>query len=87
MRREDRSVTELDGIEAILKECRTCHLAMVDEGKPYVVPLSYGYQLNEDGTLTLYFHSAKEGRKLDILRKNNLVCFEISREGELMMGI
>lgn len=82
MRRKDREVTDLAEIEEILKECKTCHLAMVDEGRPYVVPLSYGYQLQEDGTLELYFHSAKEGRKLDILRKNNQVCFEMSKEGE-----
>lgn len=30
-----------------------------------MVPLSYGYKL-EKGQITLYFHSAKEGRKLDI---------------------
>lgn len=86
MRRNDREVTDLAEIEEILKECKICHLAMVDESRPYVVPLSYGYQLKEDGTLELYFHSAKEGRKLDILRKNNQVCFEMSQEGEVVQA-
>ncbi len=82
VRRIDRAVTDLAEIEEILKECKTCHLAMVDNGKPYVVPLSYGYKMQEDGSLELYFHGAKEGRKIDILRKQNTVCFEISKEGE-----
>lgn len=82
MRRKDREVTDVLGLKEILDMCKTCHVAMVDNGKPYVVPLSFGYRLLEDGTLELYFHSAKEGRKMDILRNNPLVCFEMSQEGE-----
>jgi len=55
---------------------------MVDEGLPYVVPLSYGYKILKEKTLELYFHSAPEGRKLDILKRNNKVCFEMAHEGE-----
>ena len=54
---------------------------MVDKGQPYVVPLSYAYSIEEE-TITLFFHSAKEGRKINILRENSAVCFEISSEGE-----
>ena len=82
MRRKDREVTDICGIEEILRQCKTCHVAMVDDGAPYVVPLSYGYQMLDDGRLALYFHSAKEGRKLDILRRNSRLCFEIANEGE-----
>lgn len=84
MRRKDRAVTEPEEIEAILKSCRTCHLAMAEDGQPYVVPLSYGYKWKESGELELYFHSAGEGKKLDILKKNPRVCFEISKEGEII---
>ncbi len=82
MRRKDREVTDKNHIEEILKQCKTCHVAMVDNEKPYVVPLSYGYQILEDGTLELVFHSAKDGKKINILKKNPNVCFEISMEGE-----
>jgi len=82
MRRKDREVAGRQGIEEILRDCKTCHLAMADEGAPYVVPLSFGYAFSDDGSLTLYFHSAREGRKLDILQKNNRVCFAITNEGE-----
>lgn len=81
MRRSDREVTSPGKIREILDACKTCHLAMVDGGLPYVLPLSYGYAM-DGGTLTLYFHSAHEGRKIDILRKNAAVCFEMCREGE-----
>jgi nitroimidazol reductase NimA-like FMN-containing flavoprotein (pyridoxamine 5'-phosphate oxidase superfamily) len=81
MRRTDREVTDLTEIEEIIKQCRTCHVAMADENGPYLVPLSFGYRL-KGRELSLYFHSAKEGRKLDIWRKNSRVCFEMCYEGE-----
>jgi len=82
MRRKDREVTDIDSIEEILLQCKTCHVAMVDEGSPYVVPLSYGYKILNGNILELYFHSALEGRKLDILKRNSKVCFEMAHEGE-----
>ena len=81
MRRTDREVTDMSEISGILDLCKTCHVAMQDTGELYLVPLSYGYEL-KDGCLTLYFHSAKEGRKLTIWQKNPDVCFEICCEGE-----
>lgn len=63
MRRADREVKSAEEIRAIFALCKTCHVAMVDEGMPYVVPLSFGYEL-QDGELTLFFHSAKVGRKM-----------------------
>jgi len=84
MRRKDREVTDITGIEEILTQCMTCHVAIVDTGTPYVVPLSYGYKILDGNVLELYFHSAYEGRKLDVLRNNNEVCFEVSYEGELI---
>ena len=82
MRRKDREVTDINQIKSILDNCKVCRLAMIDNVQPYVVPLSYAYIMN-DGILTLFFHSAKEGRKIKILRENNSVCFEISSEGKL----
>ncbi len=81
MRRADRAVTANAEISEILTQCKTCHLAMVDEGMPYVLPLSFGYEMRE-GVLTLWFHSAKAGRKIDILRRDNRVSFELCCEGE-----
>ena len=85
MRRKDREVTDISQIRGILDSCKTCHLAMVDNGQPYVIPLSYAYNIDGE-TLTLFFHSAKEGRKIRILEKNNSVCFEMSSEGEPILA-
>ena len=81
MRRSDREVTNIEDILEIIKSCKTCHVAMIDGTMPYVLPLSYGFDYIED-TLTLYFHCAYEGKKIDILKKNNKVCFEMCLEGE-----
>ena len=82
MRRKEREVANINEIAEILHQGKTCHVAMVDDGAPYVVPLSYGYQILDGNVLELYFHSALEGKKMDILRKNNNVCFAIAQEGE-----
>ena len=81
MRRSELEVTDINGIEEILLQCKTCHIAMVDNGSPYLVPMSYGYKIFDDKKLELYFHSASEGRKIDVLKRNNKVCFELSCEG------
>ena len=74
MRRSDRQITERDAIDYIIKQCKVCRLGMSDNGQPYIVPLSFGY----DGRF-LYVHAALAGRKVDILKQNNRVCFEFDR--------
>ncbi len=76
MRRTDRQITDIALIEGIISKCEVCHLGLSLDNKPYVVPLSYGYTL-ENGRLTLYFHGAKQGKKLDIIRGNSSAFFVI----------
>jgi nitroimidazol reductase NimA-like FMN-containing flavoprotein (pyridoxamine 5'-phosphate oxidase superfamily) len=71
MRRNEREITDRKEIDDIIRRCRVCHLAMCVDGQPYVVPLNFGY----DGR-SLYFHTAPEGRKIDIIKRNNRVGFE-----------
>lgn len=71
MRRTDRESTDLATMESIIAAAKFCRMAMCDNAKPYVVPLCYGYK-----DRTVYIHSAREGYKLDILRKNSEVCIE-----------
>ena len=85
MRRKDREVTDETAIRAILDKAQVLHLAMIDGDRPYVVPLHYGYSLI-DGRLTLYLHSAKEGRKLDVLQKNARVAFVLETDVSLVSG-
>lgn len=71
MRRKDRQINDRDVIDSIIRRCQVCRLGLCDDGQPYIVPLSFGY----DGHC-LYVHAASEGRKLDILCRNSRVCFE-----------
>lgn len=72
MRRKEKEITNKADIEAILKKAFVCHLGLADGDRPYVVPMNYGY---EDGHV--YLHGATEGKKLDIIKKNDKVCFEM----------
>ena len=85
MRRADREVTDAGKIREILEKAQIVHIGMVDDGRPYVVPMHYGYQY-EKGVLTLYMHGAKEGRKCDILAKNPQVFIEIETDVEDVSG-
>ena len=71
MRRAEKEIRNRTEIDSIIRRSQVCHLGLSDQGSPYVVPLCFGY----DGR-DLYFHCASEGRKLDILRQNDKVCFE-----------
>jgi len=82
MRRKDREIPDLREIESIIQKAEVCRLAFCDRGKPYVVPLCFGYRRGE-----FYFHSASEGRKLDMLRNNRRVSFEMDIDQELIRSI
>jgi nitroimidazol reductase NimA-like FMN-containing flavoprotein (pyridoxamine 5'-phosphate oxidase superfamily) len=79
MRREDKEVNDITEIENIIRRASVCRLGLCENKYPYIVPLCFGYKDN-----VLYFHSAPDGRKLDILRKNNNVCFEIDIDNVLV---
>lgn len=79
MRRSDKQITDLNEIEHIIHSADLCFLSMVDDGKPYVVPLNFGYE-----DRALYFHSAPEGRKIEVLKRNPDVCFSVVARHELV---
>ena len=79
MRRKDKAIVELAEIELILRTALVCRLGLTDGKRPYIVPLSFGFKNN-----TLYFHSAPEGKKIQMLRKNSEVCFELDLDHEVM---
>jgi uncharacterized protein len=85
MRRSDRQVSDREGLLAILDEADACRLAFAAGDEPYIVTLSFGYEW--EGELpVLYFHCAREGRKLEAMRANPRVCFELDTDHELITG-
>ncbi len=84
VRRKDREITDLAEMRSILEQADVCHLALSDENRPYLVTMNFG--LRWDSKLVLYFHTASEGKKLDILKKNNAVCFGADIDHELRLS-
>ncbi len=76
MTRRECEVADIKEIQSILDECKVLHLGLVDGDEPYVVPMNYGYTL-EDKKLTIYLHAAAKGYKLDVMAKNPKVFFEM----------
>lgn len=72
MRRSDREEKDQTVINDIINRSTVCRLGMVDGDKPYVVPVCFGY----DGKC-IYIHGALVGRKIDVMKKNSNICFEI----------
>jgi len=72
MRRSEKEIKSRSEIDDIIQKATVCQLALVDAGSPYVVPVCFGY----DGKC-LFIHSATEGRKIEILKKNKKVSFSI----------
>ncbi len=74
--RTDKEIHDQNAIEATLEEAPVCRVGFAVENEPYVVPMTYAYLGGR-----LYFHGALRGKKIDLLRKNNRVCFEASVVG------
>lgn len=89
MRRTEREVTSIDSIFDILSRCTVVRIAMNDETSPYIIPMTFGPEF-VDGKIVVYFHSALEGHKNDLLAKNANVTVEADlyyRTEETGMGI
>jgi len=82
-RRRDREIVDSAEIVQILQKAGVCRVAMCSDNVPYVVTMNFG--LGKDEFSPLYFHCASEGKKIDILRKNNLVCFQADIEHEFFL--
>ena len=72
MRRKEKEIKSKSEIDSIISSGQVCRVAFSLNDRPYIVPMYYGFK--DD---LLYFHSAKKGKKIDIINKNNQVCFEI----------
>jgi len=79
MRRKENEITEESAIEAIITKSLVCRLAVSDDNSPYIVPLCFGYR-----DRVLYFHGSLKGKKIDIIKKNQKVCFEFDINTEIV---
>jgi len=81
MRKAKQEISDRSVLEEILGKAIICRMAMMDGGKPYILPFNYGYR---EGCL--YIHSAPEGKKIHLLEQNPEVCFEVEDSMEINKG-
>ena len=79
MRRRDKEITNDEEMVEIIEKASICRLGLSLDNMPYIVPMNFGYKDN-----CIYFHAAKEGKKLEMLKENSNVCFEIDIDCELI---
>jgi len=81
MRKKEREINDKEEIEAILKKATVMRIALANGDMPYIVPVAFGYKAG-----VIYFHSSRKGMKMDIIRKNNNICFEVETDVALVEG-
>ncbi|MGL4344573.1 MAG: pyridoxamine 5'-phosphate oxidase family protein [Cellulosilyticaceae bacterium] len=86
MRRKERGITDPIKIKEIIDACHCCRIGFYDQGQVYIVPLNFGYIL-EDGNYVFYFHGAKAGRKIDLIQSSPSVGFELDTHYKLNEGV
>lgn len=85
MRRKDREVTDESAINDIIEACDCCRLGIKDGNSVYIVPLNFGYRY-ANGKGTFYFHCAREGKKLSLLKHSSAVGFELDTNHQVVGG-
>jgi nitroimidazol reductase NimA-like FMN-containing flavoprotein (pyridoxamine 5'-phosphate oxidase superfamily) len=85
MRRKDREIKDAKELEEILRKADVCRIAFAVNGIPYIVTMNFGYVWKDN--LILYFHCAKEGRKLELMKSNNTVCFEMDIDHKIVEAV
>jgi uncharacterized protein len=81
MRRHEKEIRNEKEIHEILEKGLVCRLGLCDGHQPYIVPMNYGYRNG-----SIYFHCAREGRKIEILKSNNRVCIEVDTDTRIVKG-
>lgn len=85
MRRKDRAVQDPAQMDRIIRSCDCCRLALSTPAAPYIVPLNFGYCRRPEGPV-FYFHSAPEGRKVELICANGQAGFELDTNHLLHSG-
>lgn len=83
MRRVDRQITDPVQLDSILLRGRFATIAMCQDGDPYLVTLSYGYDEERNA---LYFHMATNGRKQSAISADPRVCATVIIDGGYQTG-
>ena len=78
MRRKESEIRETGELRDIIQRAQICRIGLSENDTPYIIPMNFGYRDER-----LFFHCALQGRKLDIIRDNPKVCFEMDVDYEI----
>ena len=83
MRRWKQQISNEEALSVLKAETRGVLSMVGEDGYPYGIPMNHWY-CEEDGKL--YFHGAKEGQKIDLIQKNDKVCYTVVEKGRANEG-
>ena len=78
MVRKKQQLSQEESLELLKKAPRGILSVLGDNGYPYGVPIDHWYN-EDDGKI--YFHSGKEGHKIDAIRSYDKASFRVCDEG------
>jgi len=79
MRRSEKEIIDPEIIKSVFENADICRIGLIDGDMAYIVPMNFGYENKH-----LYFHSAGEGKKINILKSNPMVSFEIDVDHKII---
>lgn len=82
MRRAEREVTDFGQMLKIMEKCDCCRLGLTDQDGVYIVPLNFGWK-ESGGKITLFFHGAYAGKKMELLQTLPRAGFEMDTAHKL----
>jgi uncharacterized protein len=84
MRRKEREISDPAIIDDIIRSAEICRVAFADNNIPYIIAMNFGFSGGDKPSL--YFHCAPSGRKLEMMKKNDYVCFQLDTDHLLIRG-
>lgn len=81
MRKSNQEINDWNALEEILSGAVICRVAMMDRDRPYLLPFNYGYS-----NRTIFIHSAFKGKKIELLKQNPRVSFEVEDSVSIIPG-
>ncbi len=82
MRRKEREIKDSKEIDEIIEQADVCRIALSDNNIPYIVTMNFGYRKGKEPAL--FLHSAVKGKKIEIIKRNNIACFQMSIDHKLV---
>lgn len=85
LRRKDWEITDPAEWREVLDRADSCRIGFAARDESYVVAMNFGYRWSDE-RLALYFHCAREGRKLEFLSRNDRVSFQMDADRKIVPG-